>query len=88
VTEPSVVLLDESAGGLTEPEVHRLLPTIVALRTSGVAVIWIEHVVHALLAVADRLLCIAHGKELISGPPQEVMSSPAVEEIYLGTMDT
>ena len=50
------------------------------------AVIWIEHVVHALIAVADRVICIDRGRELAQGSPMDVMNDPAVQEIYLGDM--
>ena len=86
VTEPRVVLVDESAGGLIEAEVHELLPTILALKEAGTAVIWIEHVVHALLAVADRMLAIDRGRMIAEGDPREVMNSRAVQEVYLGAM--
>jgi branched-chain amino acid transport system ATP-binding protein len=84
VTSPRVLLLDEVAGGLTEPEVAALVETIKDLRAEGVAIIWIEHIVHALLSVVDRLLALAEGTPLIEGDPQEVMSSPALRDVYLG----
>jgi branched-chain amino acid transport system ATP-binding protein len=86
VTSPRVVLLDETAGGLTEPEVAELLPTIRALKEAGTAVIWIEHVVHALLAVVDRIVAIDRGRKFAEGDPHEVMASEAVTEVYLGAM--
>jgi len=85
-TRPRVVLLDESAGGLTEPEVAELLPVVRDLTAAGVAVVWIEHVVHALLAVVDRIVAVDRGRKLLDGDPQEVMSSPAVQEVYLGAV--
>jgi branched-chain amino acid transport system ATP-binding protein len=86
VTSPRAVLLDETAGGLTEPEVAELLPTIRALKEAGTAVIWIEHVVHALLAVVDRIVAIDRGRKFAEGDPHEVMASEAVTEVYLGAM--
>ncbi len=85
VMAPRVVLLDESAGGLTDGEVEQLLPTIRDLRDGGTAIIWIEHVLHALVAVADRVVCVDRGRELVSGRPDEVMASAAVQDVYLGT---
>src|SRR6266550_2856417 len=61
-TRPRILLLDEIAGGLTEAECHLLVETIRDIRTGGVAIIWIEHVVHALLAVVDRLIALDFGK--------------------------
>lgn len=84
-TEPQLILLDEIAGGLTEKEIPPLIQMIKDLRDSGVTVIWIEHIVHALLAVVDELMCLAAGKILAIGDPHEVMKSPEVIEVYLGT---
>jgi branched-chain amino acid transport system ATP-binding protein len=87
VTRPRVILLDESAGGLTEPEVQQLLPIVRELKEAGTAVIWIEHVVHALLAVVDRVVAIDRGRKLAEGDPHEVMGSQAVQEVYLGVSE-
>ena len=84
-TSPQLILLDEIAGGLTEKELPPLIEMIRGLRDSGVTVIWIEHIVHALLAVVDELMCLAFGKILAIGEPREVMSSPEVIEVYLGS---
>jgi branched-chain amino acid transport system ATP-binding protein len=86
VTRPKLVLLDESAGGLTEPEVAELLPTVHALKAAGTAVLWIEHVVHALLAVVDRIVAIDRGRKFAEGDPHEVMASDEVQQVYLGSM--
>ena len=82
--EPSVLLLDEIAGGLTEMEVHELVATIKLIRTTGITLIWIEHIVHALLEVVDQLLAIDYGRVLMCGDPKSVMASPEVQSIYLG----
>jgi branched-chain amino acid transport system ATP-binding protein len=84
VTSPRVLLLDEVAGGLTDPEVTELVATIRRLRERGVTLIWIEHIVHALLSVVDRLVALAEGQLLIEGEPREVMASPALRDVYLG----
>lgn len=84
-TQPRLILLDEIAGGLTEKELPPLIEMIKGLRDSGVTVIWIEHIVHALMAVVDELMCLAFGKILAIGDPQEVMRSPEVVEVYLGS---
>ncbi|MEZ5702303.1 MAG: ABC transporter ATP-binding protein [Burkholderiaceae bacterium] len=83
-TEPRLLLLDEIGGGLTEHEVHALIETIRAIHQEGVTIVWIEHIVHALLAVVDRLIAIDFGKLLADGEPHAVMADPAVKEIYLG----
>jgi branched-chain amino acid transport system ATP-binding protein len=83
-TKPRVLLLDEVAGGLTEHECATLVALIKEVRASGVSIIWIEHVVHALLAVIDRLVVLHGGKFIAEGDPHTVIRSPQVAEIYLG----
>ena len=83
-TEPEVLLLDEIAGGLTEHEAHQLVELVNSIRAQGISIIWIEHVVHALIAVATRLLVINFGAKLAEGDPQQVMASPEVRRVYMG----
>ncbi len=83
-TQPTLLLLDEIAGGLTEGEVLELVETIKQIRTSGVSIVWIEHIVHALLRVVDRMMAVDTGRKLIEGDPHEVMSSNEVRAVYLG----
>ena len=83
-TEPRVLLLDEIAAGLTEPEAKELVEEIKRIKAQGVTMIWIEHVVHALLAVADRLFVINFGQKLAEGAPEAVMNDPHVKRVYLG----
>lgn len=83
-TGPRLLLLDEIAGGLTEPEVAELVATILALRAEGLTILWIEHIVHALLSVVDRLVAIDVGRVLADGDPRTVMASPQVQQVYLG----
>ena len=83
-TDPSLLLLDEIAGGLTEAECDSLVDTIRGLRDSGITIIWIEHVVRALVAVVDRLVCLASGNFIADGDPDSVMSSSQVRAVYLG----
>lgn len=85
-TQPRLVLLDEIAGGLTEAELPQLVSLIGDLRAAGLGVVWIEHIVHALLQVVDRLMCLATGVVVASGDPHEVMRSPEVVEVYLGSV--
>jgi branched-chain amino acid transport system ATP-binding protein len=82
--KPKLLLLDEIAGGLTESECVSLIQTIKDIRETGVSIVWIEHVVHALLAVVDRLIVIDFGKKIADGTPHEIMNSREVREIYLG----
>jgi len=84
--EPKVLLLDEIAGGLTEHEVQSVIETVMALRSEGITIIWIEHIVHALLAVVDRLIAIDFGKLIAEGDPTTVINSPEVRDVYMGSM--
>jgi branched-chain amino acid transport system ATP-binding protein len=83
-TRPELLLLDEIAGGLTEQEAHALVDLVNDIRAQGVSIVWIEHVVHALLAVASRLLVINFGVKLAEGEPRTVMASPDVNRVYMG----
>lgn len=83
-TRPRLLLLDEVGGGLTDAEMHELLRLVVQLHASGVTILWIEHVVHALVSVARRLIVLADGAVLADGGPQEVISSALVRQTYLG----
>jgi branched-chain amino acid transport system ATP-binding protein len=83
-TDPKVLLLDEIAGGLTETECQLLIETIRAVLASGVSIVWIEHIVHALVAVVGRLFVINFGQKLAEGEPRAVMNSPQVQEVYMG----
>jgi branched-chain amino acid transport system ATP-binding protein len=84
-TSPRLLLLDEVAGGLTDPEVAELADIVRAVSADGVAIIWIEHVVHALTATVSRLLCLAAGSIIGDGRPEAVLVLPAVREVFLGT---
>jgi branched-chain amino acid transport system ATP-binding protein len=83
-TRPRVLLLDEVAGGLTEHECAALVTLIKELRQSGISIIWIEHVVHALMASIDRLAVLHGGAFIAQGDPQAVIRSRPVADIYLG----
>jgi branched-chain amino acid transport system ATP-binding protein len=84
-TQPSLLLLDEVAGGLTDPEVAELVEIVRGVNGDGIAVIWIEHVVRALTAVVSRLMCLSAGGLVGDGEPSAVLAEPAVREVFLGT---
>jgi len=84
-TRPTLLLLDEVAGGLTDPEVAQLVEIIRAINAEGTAVIWIEHVVRALTALVDRLICLYGGAFIGDGEPAAVLANPKVREVYLGS---
>ncbi len=81
---PRLLLLDEIAGGLTEAEVQVLMDSIRELKSAGLAIIWIEHIVQALVSVVDRLMATNYGRKLLDGEPRAVMASPEVRSVYLG----
>jgi branched-chain amino acid transport system ATP-binding protein len=84
-TAPQLLLLDEIAGGLTEGECHELIETVRSINKRGTAILWIEHIVHALTAVVGRLVVLNFGRKIAEGEPRAVMESPEVRQIYLGT---
>jgi len=83
-TRPKLLLLDEVAGGLSEMECETLVGLIRRIRATGVSVIWIEHVVHALLATVDRIVVLAGGSLIADDRPAEAIRHPKVVEIYMG----
>ncbi|WP_375230439.1 ABC transporter ATP-binding protein [Roseobacter sp. S98] len=83
-TKPKLLLLDEIAGGLTEGECQALIGTIRDIHAQGVTIIWIEHVLHALTSVVERLLVLDFGRVVGIGEPDDIMASREVREIYLG----
>jgi branched-chain amino acid transport system ATP-binding protein len=83
-SSPRLLLLDEIAGGLTEREAQELVELVRRIHRSGTAIIWIEHVVHALLAVVSRLIVMNFGAKVMEGEPAAVMGSAEVRRIYMG----
>ena len=83
-TQPRILLLDEVAGGLTDPEVAELVQIVRTVQQRGITVVWVEHVVHALTRAVGRMICLAGGRLIAEGKPQQVMDHPEVREVYLG----
>ncbi|WP_404405234.1 ABC transporter ATP-binding protein [Pelagibacterium halotolerans] len=84
-TRPRVILLDEIGGGLTEAELHRLVNLIAGLKAGGLTIVWIEHILHALLKIIDRLVCMSAGEVIAQGEPRQVMADADVRRAYLGS---
>ncbi|MGZ5874332.1 MAG: ABC transporter ATP-binding protein [Bradyrhizobium sp.] len=85
-TNPHLLLLDEIAGGLTDGECLELVETIRAVHATGMTIIWIEHIVHALLAVVGRLSVLNFGRKVAEGDPQQVLASAEVRQFYTGLL--
>jgi branched-chain amino acid transport system ATP-binding protein len=83
-TKPKLMLLDEIGGGLTDGEASELVATILELRRRGIGIVWIEHIVHILLQVAERLICMDAGRIIADGEPRAVMADAGVVKAYLG----
>jgi branched-chain amino acid transport system ATP-binding protein len=83
-TQPRVILLDEIGGGLTEAELALLVALIGQLKADGLTIVWIEHILHALVKVIDRLVCMSAGAVIAEGRPEVVMADAEVRRAYLG----
>ena len=88
VTDPVVLLLDEIGAGLTDAECVSLVETIRGLHARGIAIVWIEHIVHVLVQVVERLVCMDEGRVIADGTPDAVMADAAVVDAYLGSAFT
>jgi branched-chain amino acid transport system ATP-binding protein len=85
-TSPRLLLLDEIGGGLTDGEADVLVEIIRELRRRQITIVWIEHIVHVLVQVAERLICMDAGRIIADGEPRAVMAHPEVVSAYLGGM--
>jgi branched-chain amino acid transport system ATP-binding protein len=83
-TDPRILLLDEIGAGLTDAEAEELVGTIHELHEKGIAIVWIEHIVHVLVQVVSRLVCMDAGRVIADGDPDAVMADAAVIDAYLG----
>jgi branched-chain amino acid transport system ATP-binding protein len=81
---PRLLLLDEIAGGLTEAECAELVTLVKEINKSGMAIVWVEHIVHVLVAVVSRVVVLNFGRKIVEGEPRSVMASAEVREIYMG----
>jgi branched-chain amino acid transport system ATP-binding protein len=83
-SNPELLLLDEIAAGLTDDEGRELVALIGRIRDRGITIVWIEHVVHALVAVANRIIVLNFGEKIAEGPPRAVINDPEVKRVYMG----
>jgi branched-chain amino acid transport system ATP-binding protein len=83
-SHPKMLFLDELAAGLTEGELNDIIQIIRKIRESGVTILMVEHIMHLIMNLCDRLVCIQFGTKIAEGPTQEVAVNPKVQEAYLG----
>ncbi len=83
-TEPEVLLLDEVCAGLNPTETHRAIQLINSLRERGITIFWIEHIMRAIMTVADRIIVLHHGEKIAEGSPREIANDARVIDAYLG----
>jgi len=83
-TKPELLLLDEVMAGLTPTEVSSAVELIRKINDGGVTILMIEHVMHAIMGVSDRIIVLHYGRKLAEGTPQEISTNREVIEVYLG----
>ena len=84
-TDPKLLMLDEVLGGLNTQEIQQAVMFIRSLRDQlGLSVLWIEHVMGAVMQAAERVIVLDQGRVLMAGTPHEVVNDPRVIQAYLG----
>ncbi|MGD8585772.1 MAG: ABC transporter ATP-binding protein [Chloroflexota bacterium] len=81
---PYLLLLDEVLAGLNRSEIAQMVETVRQIRDRGITIIMIEHVMHAVMNVSERIIVLDYGKQIAEGTPDEVANNPEVIEAYLG----
>jgi branched-chain amino acid transport system ATP-binding protein len=83
-TKPDLLLLDELMAGLNPTEVAQAMELVTRTREQGVTVFMVEHVMKAIMSVCDRIMVLHHGEKIAEGTPQDIATSKAVVDVYLG----
>ena len=84
MAEPQVLIADEAMAGLSEAEIDDILALLLKLNETGVAVIMIEHIMHAVMRFSERMICLETGLIIAEGTPAEVAADPTVQKVYFG----
>jgi branched-chain amino acid transport system ATP-binding protein len=84
VGRPRLLIADEAMAGLSDAEIDEVLAILAALNESGVAIIMIEHIMHAVMRFSRRIICLDAGRLVAAGSPREVANNPDVQRVYFG----
>jgi branched-chain amino acid transport system ATP-binding protein len=84
VTGPRLLIADEAMAGLSEGEIDEILSLLLDLNHSGVAIIMIEHIMHAVMRFSERVICLETGQIIAEGAPREIVDNPQVQRVYFG----
>ncbi len=84
VAEPEVLIADEAMAGLSEGEIDDILALLFKLSESGVAVVMIEHIMHAVMRFSERMICLETGTIIAEGTPSQIAADPVVQKVYFG----
>lgn len=87
VAEPDVLVVDEAMAGLSESEIDDVLALLLRLNESGVAIVMIEHIMHAVMRFSERIICLETGRIIAEGTSSEIASNPLVQKVYFGEQD-
>jgi branched-chain amino acid transport system ATP-binding protein len=84
VAEPEILIADEAMAGLSEAEIDDILALLFRLNETGVAVVMIEHIMHAVMRFSERMICLETGLIIAEGTPAEIAADPIVQKVYFG----